>query len=140
MAKKKNGEPQKQNGGRPPEIDANVLADRLLAYIDDKCKSDREYPILSEFTYQCGILRERIYQIAETKDGERLSYAIKRCSEAKEFRIERLSSRNKINPTIAIFTLKQMGWKDEIKHSGNVGLGPSWEEVRMAIAEHEKDK
>ncbi len=112
MAKKKNGEPQKQNGGRPPEIDANKLADKLLLYIKEKCESQREFPILAEFAYQQDVLRCRIYEIAESKNGERLSNAIKKCSEAKEFRLESLCSKNKINPSMAIFSLKQLGWKD----------------------------
>jgi hypothetical protein len=112
MAKKKSGELQKQNGGRHPEIDANMLAEKLLVYIKEKCESPKEYPILAEFAYQQDILRERMYEIAETKNGGRLSYAIKKCSQAKEFRLESLCSRNKINPSMAIFSLKQLGWKD----------------------------
>jgi hypothetical protein len=67
---------------------------------------------LVEFACEHEMLRERIYQLAETKSGERLSYAIKKCSQAKEYRLEKLGLSGKLNPGICAFSLKQLGWTD----------------------------
>lgn len=105
--------------GRPPETDANKLADDLLAYIKEKCESLRDVPILAEFACNHDLLRERIYEIAETKNGQRLSYAIKKCSQAKEYRLEKLGLAGKLNPGICAFSLKQLGWTENKENKIN---------------------
>ena len=57
------------------------------------------------------------------KDKE-LSYAIKRLMLKKEAQLEKLALKGKIDKTMAIFSLKQIGWRDkhEIEHSGNLEI------------------
>lgn len=125
----------KRGAGRPPETDANALADKLLKYIQEKCATDKEIPILAEFACEQNILRERLYEIAETKTGERLSYALKKCIQAKEYRLEKLCLKFKINASMAIFSLKQIGWRDRFEHELNVGEEESTERALNKIAD-----
>ena len=64
-------------------------------------------PILAEFSYNYGILRPELYKHPE------LGYAIKNLMAKKEFQLEKMAMTNKINSTFAIFSLKQMGWRDK---------------------------
>jgi len=79
---------------------------RLEKYIDDS-----EIPIVSEFAYLSKIGRQQLYTFAEK--NELFSDTIKRCIEKKETQLERLGLLNIINPSVAIFSLKQLGWKDK---------------------------
>jgi len=87
----------------------NVYTPEKLAEIN---KAMNEYtektivPILAEFSYNCGILREEMYRHSE------LRYAIKRLMTKKESQLEKLGMTNKVNATFAIFSLKQLGWRD----------------------------
>lgn len=75
-------------------------------------------PILAEFSYTYGVLRQELYK------HEELSDAIKDLMSKKEFQLEKMAMTNKINSTFAIFSLKQMGWRDkqEIEHTVNTDV------------------
>ena len=85
----------------------------LEAYIDAT-----DIPIISEFAYKNGMGRTQVYDIAELGD------ALKRAVAKKEANLERFALENRVNVTMAIFSLKQLGWKDkaEVEHSGAVGV------------------
>ena len=106
------------------------LAKRLEGYID---KTD--VPILKEFAHTSHISSQRLYEFE--KENEEFSEAIKRLRDKKEAQLEKLGLLNVINPTMAIFSLKQMGWKDrkEIAHEGelNVTTSPR-DEINSRIA------
>lgn len=72
-------------------------------------------PIFAEFSFNYGILREELYRHPE------LSYAIKSLMSKKEFQLEKMAMTGHTNTTFAIFSLKQMGWRDkhEIEHTIN---------------------
>ncbi len=69
-------------------------------------------PILAEFSYTYGVLRQELYKHPELSD------AIKNLMAKKEFQLEKMAMTNKVNSTFAIFSLKQLGWRDkqEIEH------------------------
>lgn len=90
--------------GRPTKYTEDVLNDlktKLETYIEKT-----QLPILSEFAYKNNIHREELYKHDE------LNYTIKKLITKKEAQLERLSLENKINYRMAIFSLKQLGWKD----------------------------
>jgi hypothetical protein len=95
---------------RPRKWDRAELLQALLDYIEDT-----EIPILAEFAYQHGIYRQRLYEWEEFAD------AIKVCTAKKEAQLERLALAGKVNVAMAIFSLKQLGWKDthEQTHVGD---------------------
>ena len=61
------------------------------------------------YEYVCKILNGRLL---EQKD-DRLDTSIKNLVNAKEYMLERLGLKGKINSTLAVFSLKQLGWRDQ---------------------------
>lgn len=99
---------------RPREWDRAALAEEFLQYIEST-----DIPIVAEFAYTRGITRERLYEMEE------LSYALKVCVQKKEAALESKALKGDVNCTMAIFSLKQLGWKDthHNEHTGKDG-GP----------------
>lgn len=99
------------NKGRPPK----VRVDDILAALDPYLK-EADPPIVAEFAHLCGITRQRLYSLADEKKkagDPRLFDAIKRLSEEKEIRLERGALSGHYSPSVAIFSLKQLGWTDK---------------------------
>jgi hypothetical protein len=95
---------------RPREWDRAELLDALHKYIDET-----PIPIVAEFAAQNGLHRQQLY------DMEELSDALKACTFKKEAGLERMALNGDVNSTMAIFSLKQLGWSDkqETTHKGD---------------------
>ena len=91
--------------GRPPKVNIEYL----INGVDDYLKKSNP-PIVAEYAHQHGITRQYIYELA--KKDEQLSDAIKKISEAKEVMLEKKALKGQYNASMAIFSLKQLGWKD----------------------------
>lgn len=63
-------------------------------------------PILAEFCYKNRVNKTLIY------DWPEFNESINRLKEKKESFLERNGLENKVNATMAVFSLKQLGWKD----------------------------
>ena len=63
-------------------------------------------PIVVEFAYKNNVRRQFLYEC------EALSDTVKKLIEKKEAQLERLGLAKKIDKTMAIFSLKQLGWRD----------------------------
>ena len=107
MAKGKPGRPKKYT----PELTAELLED-FDRYIDET-----EIPIVKEWCVSHKIPSNHVYDL----DG--FAEPIKRCIDKKEVGIQRAAHAGTIPPAIAIFTLKQLGWKDRQEVTGADG-GP----------------
>ncbi len=85
-----------------------------------------EIPILAEFAYKNDILRESLY------DYEEFSTLRKKAINKKEAQLERMALDGDVDKTMAIFSLKQLGWKDkqEIEHSGGISIVNDVEELK----------
>lgn len=98
-------EQPKRGRGRPekytPEI-VDDLLEKFKAYVEEN-----PVPIISEFASQNWIPRQVLY------DREDFSTLLKICQEKKESALERGALLGVLNPTMAIFSLKQMGWSDK---------------------------
>lgn len=99
----KKGNPQNLH---PPKIKytkerIEEIRDLMERYIDEN-----PIPILAEFAYKNKVPRQTLYTF------DPLSDTIKRLSDKKQANLEKMSLFGKINTTMAIFSLKQMGWKD----------------------------
>lgn len=95
--------------GRPKKYTDEYVAEltvQLEAYIDET-----DIPILKEWCYQAGIPSTYVYEI------EGLSEPIKRCLDKKEAALERKALNREIDHTMAIFSLKQLGWRDKQDHN-----------------------
>ena len=90
---------------RPIEYTDEVLKEieeKIIAYTESE-----EIPILAEFAYKNNIRRATLYE------HKKLSYAIKQLTAKKEAQLEKLALNSKVNTSMAIFSLKQMGWSDK---------------------------
>ena len=98
--------------GRPPKIpeyDMPELVEKFRQYI-----VDTDVPIIAEFAYQNDLDKRYMYDRVEFSD------LLKKCLQKKESRLERGLINNEFNSAGAIFSLKQLGWRDkqELEHSG----------------------
>ena len=106
------------------------LTKSLEKYIDNA-----DVPILKEFAYTNHISSQRLYEFE--KMNHEFSEAIKRLRDKKEAQLEKLGLLNILNSTMAIFSLKQLGWKDkkEIAHEGELNVTSSpRDEINRRIA------
>ena len=104
----------KNKGGRPKKY-TEELTKQICQKIDEYTDSV-DIPILAEFCYQNDIRKQTLYEHAEFSDS------IKALIEKKEAQLERKALNKEIDHTMAIFSLKQLGWTDkqEIQHSGQI--------------------
>jgi hypothetical protein len=116
---------------RPRIFDPYKLAEELEKYI----LTAYPFPILAEFAVNYDISREYIYELG--KQCEELSYAIKKCHIAKEYKLEKGMATGEINPGYGNFALKQLGWRDKIEteHSGSIGIADALLEARKRANE-----
>ena len=90
---------------------------RALDSYTAQCVKQKEVPILKEvfvkkgwdYTYVTQVLNGRLL---EQKD-DKLDISIRNLVNAKEYMLERLGLKGKINATMAVFSLKQLGWRDQ---------------------------
>lgn len=97
--------------GRPPKVHVNDILAAVDPYLNEA-----DPPILAEFAHLNGITRQYLYELSATlyaKGDRRLSDAIKRISEEKEIRLERGGLSGHYAPSVAVFSLKQLGWTDK---------------------------
>lgn len=88
--------------GTPRIYDRDQLRNCFLAYIESE-----EIPILAEFAYRIGMNKSQLYEMPEIAD------CIKLCASKKEAALERGGLLGEINVTMSIFSLKQLGWRDQ---------------------------
>jgi len=97
MVKRPVGRPRKYN-----EEQVNDLIEKFTEYINNT-----DIPIIVDFCSKNGILRDELYYYPE------FSTLIKACVEKKEAALEMKALDGSINTTMAIFSLKQIGWSDK---------------------------
>lgn len=125
-------------GGRPRKVDPDELAKLALEYAFS-CP----FPIVAEFAHQNGITREYLYELAaneKAKGNEQLSYGIKMISEQKEIVLEKGGLSGTLQPTLAIFSLKQLGWKDKQEVEQNISVDEESSGVILLAPVLEREK
>ena len=118
---------EKNKGGRPPKVDL----EKLISDADEYIKTANP-PILAEYAHMHGITRQYLYQLADIKNqagDHRLSDTIKKISEAKEIILERKTLTGEYNSTMAVFSLKQLGWKDRTEIDANTEALEKMDEI-----------
>jgi hypothetical protein len=83
--------------------------ENLVALLD-KYTNDTDIPILKEVCYQNYLNYDTIMKYQRT--DELLMQSIKRLLNKKESQLERKGLNKELDRTVAIFSLKQLGWKD----------------------------
>lgn len=84
-----------------------------------------DIPSVAEFCYTNNIRKQRLYEIDELSD------AIKRLIEKKEWKLEIGALYGDIDKTMAIFSLKQLGWTD--KQEMKIEGGETPVEIKQTI-------
>lgn len=84
------------------------VAEMLEKYVENS-----DIPILAEFAYKNNLTREYLYTLS--KEDTRLFNAIKKCTQKKEAVLELGALSGSLNSTMAIFSLKQLGWSDHVE-------------------------
>ena len=100
--------------GRPRKYSDEQIQQILSdfdAYIDSE-----SIPIAKEFASRNKLEYHDLFNYEE------FNSLAKRCSQKKEAGLERAMLNNDVNVTGAIFSLKQLGWRDkhEMEHTGSV--------------------
>ncbi len=91
--------------GRPVEYTPARLEKIRKAIIEYTDES--QIPILAEFAYLNNLPRQKLYEFDELRD------AIKRLMDKKECQLEIGALTGGLNAPMAIFSLKQLGWRNE---------------------------
>lgn len=109
--KEDGNKPTKHPGGRPRNHNPEEV-ERIKAALAEYIQMTT-IPILVEFAYQNDISRDDLYNYPE------FCTLRKKAIDKKEAQLERKGLNNEIDKTLAIFSLKQLGWKDgkHIEHS-----------------------
>ena len=107
-------EKKRRRRGRPPEYSEKQIAELLKAF--ERYIEENDLPIIAEFAYMNNIDRTLLY------DRQEFATLVKKAVAKKESRLERGLLTGEYNAPGAIFSLKQLGWRDrqEIEHSGGV--------------------
>lgn len=99
----------KHKGGRPPKDKYNVdfMVKKVDEYIESRKKS---VPILKE----CCLLNDwdYVYVMQLRHKHEELSKSIRIILDWKEIKLEQGALTGELDKTMAIFSLKQLGWRD----------------------------
>ena len=96
----------KRPRGRPQKYDLKEMVEIICDYTDNTV-----LPILKEVCYLNGWNFDTLMNLE--RQDEDLNWAIKRLLQKKEVEVERGGLIGKYNQTMAVFTLKQLGWKDK---------------------------
>lgn len=100
--------------GRPSTGKYDSFARKLNKYIKD-CRAEEKLPILKEFCLERGFDYEYVYALARKHPDSELAQSIKKCVGYKEVDLERGGLTGKYDRTMAVFSLKQLGWTDKPK-------------------------
>lgn len=106
--------------GRPRKVNIKNLINGVDEYI-----ASTPLPIVAEYALQNGITRQYLYELADKEKSEgrnELSDAIKRIADTKAIALEKGALIGKFSASMAIFSLKQLGWKDRPEEK-NEGTG-----------------
>ena len=88
------------------------MVDMLNDYTDT-CIRKKKVPILKEVVVKSGWNYDTVMGLERKEGWEQLREAINRLVNTKEYMLERLALDGKIDTRTAIFSLKQLGWKDQ---------------------------
>lgn len=93
---------------RPKTGKYDNIVENIIEYT-----KNTEYPILKEVCFLYNYNYDTVMKMQ--RDNEELMQSIKQLLNKKEAYLEREGIKGTINPTMAVFTLKQLGWRDKPK-------------------------
>ena len=104
----------------------------LEDYIET-CLRKKKVPILKEVTVKMHWNYHWVMMLRDKEGYEPLKETLDRLMDCKEFMVERLGQDGKIEKTMAVFTLKQLGWTD----NNSVDVNASCEGLKIKLVSAE---
>lgn len=95
----------KKNTGRPKLYDKEKI-EEIKILLEDYIER-MKVPVVADFAYRYKLSRQSLYDYPE------FSTLLKRLIDKKESALELAALDNEINVPMAIFALKQLGWRDK---------------------------
>ena len=110
--------------GRPQKFTKKQLRELMVEFT--QYIEAEKIPTVAGFAADHKLGKNYFYDRAE------FSELIKRCHSKREAGLERGAISGEINPTVAIFALKQLGWRDRFDYNVTVkeGLSQMMQEAR----------
>lgn len=99
----------------------------------DACLRKKKVPILKEVTVKMHWNYHWVMMLREKEGYEDFKEALDRLIDCKEYMVERLGQDGKIERTMAVFTLKQLGWTDN--NAVNVNTSVDGLKIKLVTAE-----
>lgn len=96
---------KKNKGGRPPKYSKQQL-NKLIKAFEDYIEFN-DIPIIAEFAIKHNVTRTYLYERDE------FMTLLKKAIRKKISGLERNALNGKVNVSMAIFSLKQLGWSDK---------------------------
>jgi hypothetical protein len=100
------------------KYEPEFMANEINSYVDE-CMRKKRVPIFKEVTVKEGWVYFYVERIRHDERYKKVDEAIINLMDAKEYMLERLGLDGKIDKTMAVFSLKQLGWRD----NQNIELG-----------------
>lgn len=127
--------------GRPPKFESVEQLEALIESYFENCKQKNKPYTITGLALWLDTTRETLMDYQENK-GDEFSDTIKRAKLKCENWVEEGALTNKINPTSAIFNLKNnYGWKDKTETDLTTnGQSINWNEQKSYIANETIDK
>jgi hypothetical protein len=104
------GRPKVLNEDGNEKYNIDLMIKAVEKYVD---AHKDNVPILKECCFDNGWNYDYVMQLQ--RDNERLSQSIKRLLYKKEVQLERLGLIGAVDKTMAVFSLKQLGWTDKVE-------------------------
>jgi hypothetical protein len=98
--------------GRPPKVSDDKMSELVAKF--QKYIEETDIPIIAEFAYQNGFGKQYLYDRPEFSDLIKIALA------KKEAALENGALMGTLNPTMAVFSLKQLGWRDKHEIDNNI--------------------
>jgi hypothetical protein len=113
------GRPKKRDKDGNIIYDIPTMVKKINKYTDECITGEKlNIPIAKECYLKNGWDCDYVNQLA--RENDELSLSIKRMLGYKEVYLEKLATVGAIDKTMAIFSLKQLGWRDEVKSDINL--------------------
>lgn len=103
------GRPKKKNEDGTDKYDIETMCEIIDKYTEDHAESERP-PILKH----CCVLNNWNYDhvMRLQRENDKLCQSIKKLLAQKEVWLETKALLGEVNSTMAVFSLKQLGWRD----------------------------
>lgn len=98
--------------------DVNKMCEKMDEYIDE-CNANNDIPVLKECCLLNGWCYEYVVNMRNRPENEKLAQSIRRILDWKEVKLEKGALKGELNHTMAIFSLKQLGWRDKQEEESN---------------------